>query len=185
MGDTMQRRSLSDLAVFILLVAIAIVGRHERIDWNFTPIVAATLFAGYYFRRAWIAVLVPIAALVVSDWREPSHVNGWVMATVWMSFAAVAMLGPWLRRAEGFSRQIGRGALAAFAPSAVFFLTTNLVVWLTEYPLTLANLGLVYLQAIPFYRNMVMGDLFYIGLFFGAYALAAQGVGRRATLATR
>lgn len=181
----MQRRGLSDLAVFVMIVAIAIIGRNERVDWNFTPIAAATIFAGYYFRRAWIAAIVPIAALAVSDLREPGHANMWVLLTVWGTFAATAMLGPWLRRAEGLRRQLGRGTLAALMPSALFFLTTNLAVWATEYAPTLANLGWVYLRGIPFYGKMVAGDLFYMGLFFGAYALTTLRETSRQPVAAR
>lgn len=181
----MQRRGLSELAVFVLLVAIAILGRSERVDWNFTPVAAATIFAGYYFRRAWIAAIVPIAALAVSDLREPGHANIWVLMTVWGAFAATSLLGPWLRRAEGTPRQIGRGALAALAPSALFFLTTNLAVWATEYAPTLANLGWVYLRGVPFYGKMVAGDLFYMGLLFGAYALATMSETSRQPVAAR
>jgi hypothetical protein len=181
----MQRRGISDWAVFVLLVVIAILGRHERIDWNFTPIAAATLFAGYYFRRVWIAAIIPVAALLVSDRLEPSHANSWVMLTVWGTFAATGLLGPWLRRAQGLRNQVGRGAVAALAPSAVFFLTTNFAVWATEHPPTLANLAMVYLQGIPFYRSMLAGDLFYLGLFFGAYAIAVYPATSRAAITSR
>lgn len=181
----MQRRGLSELAVFILLVVIATLGRHERFDWNFTPMAAATLFAGYYFRLAWIAAIVPVVALVVSDRLEPSHNSLWVMLTVWGTFAVTGLLGPWLRRAEGVRHQVGRGVVAALAPSALFFVTTNLAVWATQYSPTLANLAWVYAQGIPFYFRMLAGDLFYMGLFFGAYAVAMQGASQRALVAAQ
>src|SRR5690606_33821208 len=131
--STMQRRGLSELAIFVLLVAIATLGRYQRIDWNFTPVAAATLFAGYYFRNVWMAGIVPVVALVVSDRFEPSYNSVWVRLTVWGTFAVTGVLGPWLRRAEGLSHKVTRGAVAALAPSALFFLTTNLAVWATQY----------------------------------------------------
>lgn len=175
----MQRRGLTDWVVFALLVAIAIVGRTERIDWNFTPIAAATVFAGYYFGRAWIAALLPVIVLAASDWQQLSHDSAWVMAAVWLTFAFNGLLGPWLRRAKGIRSTVGRGMAAAFIPSALFYVTTDLAVWATEYSLTFENLMIVYIQALPFYGRMLAADLVYGSVLFGAYALALLWVGNR------
>ncbi len=185
MEKNMRRflRLHSEHLVFLLLVAIAVVGRVDRIDWNFTPVAAAALFAGYYFRNRLIAAMVPLAALAISDFAELSHNNRGEMLTVWGAMLLPAMLGPWLREAKEKRTKIGRGLVCAFLPSAAFFLTTNLAVWVTaisggmgaaDYTATWAGLGVCYTAAIPFYFKMLSGDLFYMVVLFGAYSVATR-----------
>jgi hypothetical protein len=39
------------------------------------------------------------------------------------------------------------------------------------YPRSFSGLMECYLLAIPFFRNTILGDLFYTGVFFGSYEL--------------
>lgn len=169
----------SDHWVFVLLVAIAVVGRMGRLDWNFTPVAAAALFAGFYFRNRWTAALVPLAALAISDLVEPLHYSRWVLLAVWASMLLPAILGPWLRSASSKKQGIARGVFSATAPATFFFLTTNFAVWAVgpapgsaiEYSRDLTGLATCYLAALPFYANMLAGDLFYMATLFGAWAV--------------
>jgi hypothetical protein len=53
--------------------------------------------------------------------------------------------------------------------SLVFFIVTNFGVWLSGwYGYTLEGLSACYIAAIPFYRNQVLGDVFFTALLFGA-----------------
>jgi len=63
--------------------------------------------------------------------------------------------------------------IAALASSVLFFLVTNLGVWVTGtlYPKSWAGLAAAYLAALPFFRNTVLGDLSYVALLFGGFAL--------------
>lgn len=164
----------SDHLVFLLLVAIAVVGRMGRPDWNFTPVAAAALFAGFYFRNRLIAALVPLSALAISDFAEPVHNNRWVQLTVWGAMLLPAVIGPWLRVAQ--QKRLGwrRTTVAALIPSATFFVVTNFAVWATgtglSYGRGAVGLAECYAAAIPFYTNMLAGDLFYTGLLFGVWA---------------
>ena len=56
----------------------------------------------------------------------------------------------------------------------VFFLSTNFSVWLFQglYEKTPAGLAACYTAALPFYRPMLAGDVFYAAVLFGAAALA-------------
>lgn len=168
----------SDHLVFVLLVLIAIAGRWDRLDWNFTPVAAASLFAGFYFRNRLVAALVPLSALAISDFAEPLHNNRWVLLTVWAAMLLPAMLGPWLRNAATKWQRSFRGLVVALLPSLMFFLSTNFVVWLTgsglQYSPGFKGLAECYLAAVPFYLNMLAGDLFYMGLMFAAWALVTQ-----------
>jgi hypothetical protein len=177
----------SDHWVFVLLVAIAVAGRMGRVDWNFTPVAAATLFAGFYFRNRLIAALVPLSALAISDLIEPQHYSRWVLLTVWGSMLLPAVLGPWLRAARAKAQTIGRGAVAVLAPSTLFFLATNFAVWAVgpaagsgvQYSADVTGLIACYAAAIPFYAKMLAGDLFYSATLFGAWAMIVQAEQRR------
>jgi hypothetical protein len=68
-----QEQNLQDLVVFFLLVAIGVAGRWGQPEWCFTPIAAASLFAGLYFSRVGVALLVPIATLGISDVLLPPY----------------------------------------------------------------------------------------------------------------
>jgi hypothetical protein len=68
---------------------------------------------------------------------------------------------------------------ASLASSTFFFLTTNFAVWAsgTWYPKTLDGLMWAYTLGLPFFRNMMIGDLFFRGVVFGAWAtVAVSGV---------
>jgi hypothetical protein len=44
----------------------------------------------------------------------------------------------------------------------------------SDYPKTLAGLYACYLAAVPFFRSMLAGDLFYLAVLFGCAAVAGQ-----------
>lgn len=182
----MQRlfRFNAHYVVFLLLVAIAVAGRVGRVDWNFTPVAAVALFAGFYFHNRLIAGLVPLAALAISDFLEPAHSSVWVALTVWAAMLLPAMIGPWLRQSRDSAAALGRGLLAALAPATFFFVATNFAVWAVGpavgtavvYSGDLAGLVQCYLAALPFYLKMVAGDLFYMSVLFGGWAWATRGI---------
>jgi hypothetical protein len=64
-----------------------------------------------------------------------------------------------------------------FAGSLQFYIITNFFVWFGShdmYPQTLSGLSACYVAALPFYGRTLLGDLFYSGVLFGAYALVSR-----------
>jgi hypothetical protein len=55
----------------------------------------------------------------------------------------------------------------------LFFLVTNFGVWVVSgfYPMTFDGLITCYTAAIPFFQMTLMGDLFFVGIIFGAFML--------------
>jgi hypothetical protein len=136
---------------------------------NFTPIGAMALFSGAYLGRRGLAFVAPLAALFLSD-LVLGFYHG--MGTVYFSVALIVMLGALaLRRASAV-----RVGFAALASSVLFFILTNLGMWLFSgfYPRTLAGLETCYIAAIPFFQNTLAGDLFYAALLFGGFAVAER-----------
>jgi hypothetical protein len=157
---------------FILLAGMILAAAATRLiphPANFTPIAALALFGGANFASKRAALLVPLAAMALSD-----LVLGFSAITpvVYGSFALIVGLGLWLRR----RKTVSRVAFAATGSALLFFLLTNFGVWSLDglYPKTLAGLGDCYIAAIPFFRNTLMSGLLYSALLFGGLALAER-----------
>jgi uncharacterized membrane protein len=132
---------------------------------NFTPIAAIALFGGTYLNKKY-AFIVPLVAMFISDIFLGFHST---MIYVYGSFLLTGVIGLWLKNHKNAKNVVG----AALFSSVLFFLITNFGVWATGwYPKTLSGLMQSYVMGIPFFRNTILGDLCYTGVFFGAYELA-------------
>lgn len=169
-----DRQGLQDLLVFLTLVAIGVAGRWGQPDWCFTPTAAVGVFAGFYFSRLWLALLVPLAVLGVSDLALPAYNSQAVMLMVHIALMLPVLLGRSLRRPSGTVVTGLKLAVCGLAPATIFFLASNWAVWQFQsgYEPTLAGLAACYAAALPFYRAMLAGDVFYVTLLFGCYAMA-------------
>lgn len=158
------------LAAVILLAAASRLSPHPP---NFTPIGAIALFGGAHFRERWLAFVVPLAAMVLSD-----VIIGWhrLVPLVYGSFVLTVVIGMWLRERKTLLPITG----AALASSVLFFVLTNFGVWAlgSMYPRTLAGLVGAYAAAIPFFRNTAAGDLFYTAVLFGGFGVLERLVPR-------
>lgn len=166
----MDRNNLRLLAIFAAIVGAAAL-RLAPHPPNFTPIGAMALFGGAYADRRWLAFIVPLGALLVSDMVIGFHA---LMPFVYGSVAVIVLLG----RVALKRRSPLRIGLTAVAGSVVFYLVTNFGVWLQlgTYPHTPAGLLACYVAAIPYFQNTLAGDLFYNGLLFGGFALLERSV---------
>jgi hypothetical protein len=161
---------------FILLGAVLRVVPHAG---NFAPIAAMGLFGGAYLSRKQ-ALIIPIAAMVISDFFI--GFDSWTSrAAVYGSFMLIALIGTWLRERKSAYSIVG----ASLASSVVFFLVTNLpfVHAASLYPYPLQGTLDSYVNALPFFRNTLLGDLFYTSVFFGAYELVKSLAAYKRTVA--
>ncbi|MBI3290537.1 hypothetical protein HYZ78_04025 [Candidatus Microgenomates bacterium] len=156
-----------------LIILIAIVLRLAPHEPNFAPITAMALFGGAYLNSRY-ALIVPLAAMFVSDIFIGFHST---MPFVYASFLLSGLIGLRLRNHKNVLNVVA----ASFGASVLFFLITNFGVWLVGglYPHTGSGLVQCFINAIPFFRNTVLGDFFYTGLFFGGYELVLKMVGRK------
>ena len=119
---------------------------------NFTPVLAMAIFMPYMTRDIYLAMLVPITAMFVSDLYLGLHsFMIWIYGTIMLCTIV--------------SRYLNLITMFILAP-VIFFTTTNFGVWLTStlYPKTLDGLILCYTMAIPFFQNTLIGTIFYIVL---------------------
>jgi hypothetical protein len=171
-----RQRTVQELLVFCLLIAIGVAGRWGQPEWCFTPTAAASIFAGFYFSRIAVAALVPIAILAISDLALPAHDS----VPVLLATYAIMTLPVYFGRLQG-GQQLRwlaavKWAMFGVVPATLFYIVTNFAVWAfqSSYPKTLAGLGECYWAAVPFYRWMLTGDIFYLSVLLGCWALASS-----------
>jgi hypothetical protein len=155
---------------FLTITGIIIAGAALRLVPhypNFTPIAAIALFGGAYFTNKKLAIIVPFAAMLLSDLVLGYHST---FLAVYISFALIVAIGFTLQK----KRTVSRIVVASISSSVLFFVITNFAFWLTGvyYPMNIAGIAECYVAAIPFFQNTLLGDLVYTGIFFGAFELA-------------
>jgi hypothetical protein len=149
----------------LLLITILVISRIIPHIPNIAPIAAMSLFAGAKLPFRY-AVIIPLGAMAVSDYFLGYHST---MLFVYGSFLVIAYIGRLMRSNKSPWKIIG----ASLISSLLFFIVTNLGVFLAGdiYPRTVAGLVECYLAALPFFRNTIIGDVVYTGVFFGGYEL--------------
>ena len=121
-----------------------------------------------------VAALVPIAILAVSDLLLPAYNSLLVMLATYAVMAVPVWFGRMLRGEHRGWRLAGRYLLCGLVPATLFFVVSNFAVWAfqSDYEKSLAGLAQCYAAAVPFYRWMLAGDLFYMAVFFACWSLA-------------
>lgn len=150
----------------ILIISLIILGISARLlphPANFAPIGALALFGSLYLPRRW-ALIVPLGAMMLSD-ALIGFYSSKIMISVYLSFILVSLIGLWVRQHKSFATVLGGTVLG----SVLFFLITNASVWAfgTMYTHDFSGLMQSYYMALPFFRNSLLGDLFYTGVLVG------------------
>lgn len=147
---------------FVSLICFLVASRVLPHPPNFTPVLAVAVFAPYFARDIYIAIALPLAAMVLTDLVLGLHSTMlWVYGAVVISVIISHML-----RTTG--RKLIRFGGLALGSSALFFVLTNFGVWLGSglYPQTMEGLVACYIAAIPFFGNTLMSTVLFSGLFY-------------------
>ena len=163
--------------VLVLIVLLAAFSRLIPHPPNFAPIGAMSLFGAAYFSRKYLAFVVPIVAMWLSDLLLNNVIYGqYFDHFVWFYNGFY-----WIYAAFIFIGLIGFGLLkkvrpvnlliASLSASVIFFLVSNFGVWAsgTMYPNTFSGLMSCYTAGLPFLKNTIIGDLAYSGALFGIF----------------
>jgi hypothetical protein len=168
---------MRDALLVLGLIGLDVLARLLPHAPNFTPVAASALFASLMLRCRPLAFAVPLAAALLpdvvfgaDDWR--------VSAAIYSSLMLPAALGLLPRRPPALHFVI---ALMA-ASSLAFYAITNFAVWMFSGMYAHDSAGLLecYIAALPFLRNTLAGDLFWISALIAAlwvwrFALGAHG----------
>ena len=148
--------------VLVSFVLVAVLMRLLPHPPNVAPITAVALFAGTFFDKKHWAVLMPLLAMVFTD-----IFLGFSMITpvVYLSFLAITAVGVVFKKMN-----VGTVLLS----SLVFFLLSNLGVWVLYYPITVEGFVTCFTLAIPFFINSLLGDVFFSTLLLFGYRFATK-----------
>ena len=147
---------------------------------NLTPFGAIALFGGCYFADKWKAFLVPVIALWLSDifLNRFYYYDNWIffssgMLWVYGTFAATVVIGQFIKKVT-----VMNVVIAGLGAATLHWLVTDFGVWIggsrditTGLPFTKDFSGFIkclYL-ALPFLRNMAIGNLVFCGVLFGSF----------------
>ncbi len=159
------------VAIMILAAAFSRLLTNYLHIWNFTPIIAMSLFSGAKIKDKRFAFIIPLSAMIITD-----AFLGFYQGILLVYFALVIIT------AFGFLLQRTKNLIyilpATLGASCIFFLVTNfaLLYPTTLYPHTTLGVIASYLAAIPFFRNAIVGDLIYSTILFGCYQLFAAKI---------
>lgn len=148
--------------VLVSFVLVAVLMRLLPHPPNVAPITAVALFAGTFFDKKHWAVLMPLLAMVFTD-----IFLGFSMITpvVYFSFLAITAVGVVFKKMN-----VGTILLS----SSVFFVLSNLGVWMLYYPITVEGFVACFTLAIPFFINSLLGDVFFSALLLFGYRFATK-----------
>lgn len=134
--------------------------------WNFSAVYALGIFSGAQLKDKRLALIMPLAAMAISDLFIG---NGFVL-TVYAGFIVIVMCGMAIRNRINVTNV----ALASIVGAVLFFLITNFAFLYSPalYPHNIEGIITSYVRGLPFLRNALISDLIFAPvLFYGFYLL--------------
>jgi len=133
---------------------------------NMTAVGAIALFTSAKFgiKKSFVVLFT---TMLVADSIKGLH------SVMWATYGAL-IIGMLIGKYISTKKQVGWIIGGTLVSSIGFFIVTNFAVWLAPnymYEKTVSGLITCYTMAIPFFRNTLVGDLMYSGIFFGGFEL--------------
>lgn len=173
-------KKLRFLSILVLIIGAAFF-RLVPHPYNFAPITALALFSGCYMPSRFLAFLIPLIAMGISDIFLGVHET---LPWVYGSFLISVLLGMNLKQSRIGQSQTGQNSAwwflgaTSLVGSMLFFLITNFGVWwvTSMYSHTWQGILACYAAALPFFHWTILGDLFYSFTLFGLLAFLERKV---------
>ncbi|MCX6139968.1 MAG: hypothetical protein NTX15_03930 [Candidatus Kapabacteria bacterium] len=168
------------------MATIALVALSRLIPhWpNFTPVMAIALMGGVLFADRLRSLIVPIAAMILSDLAlgvvfGSEYVLHGTQPWVYGSVIAISLFGHAIRSWKPAAVVLGGGTIAAIG----FFIVTNFAVWIsgTMYPHSIEGLVACYAAGLAFYRdggNFLLNGILSTWLFASAVTVGVRFASR-------
>jgi len=170
---------------FYLVLGLILIAAFSRLIPhypNFTPLCSIALFGAKYFSNRYLAYILPIFALWLSD----TIINNFVLheyfegftlfysGFFWQygSFILITLIGRLSLKNISVSKLLG----VSISSSLIFFVISNFGVWISSsfYPNTISGLISCYVTAIPFYYGTLVGSIFYSFFLFGSFEFISK-----------
>lgn len=160
---------MNKIKIFIafILITIGVVGRFVLVSYigipNLEIITVLALISGIYLGGVY-TVAVPLLTIFLSDLVIG---NTYIFIFTWTAFAMIGLLGYASRKIPSLGLvRLGRknSIYLALLSSIFFYLYTNFGWWLLSgmYEYSLSGLIRCYYMAIVFFRNNLVGNLFFV-----------------------
>jgi len=165
-----MNKRLITLSAIIGLAALSRLLPHPP---NVTPIAAMALFAGAHLRNWRIAFLLPMAAMFLSDLALGFTVYGVVLLKSQPVVYLCMMVTVGIGRLIENKRSVAQVLATTLISAVIFYIVTNFAVWAwgALYPRSGSGLIACYTAAIPFFRNSLIGDIAFVAVLFGGFAV--------------
>lgn len=167
--------SRNKLLIITAIIVFGVIARLLPHFPNFAPMGALALFAVAFYKRKYLALVIPGLAWWLSDLYLNNMIynsaDGFTLFTADQFFSLFALILIVILGKRLFKKvnapNVMIGSLSA---SLIFFVVSNLGVWMQGilYPKTVQGLVECYSMALPFYRGTLVSDLIFTGVFFGA-----------------
>ena len=144
---------------YILPIGLILILSFSRLiphPYNFTPILAAGVFSGFYFKQFFLGWFIIIFSMFIGDLFIGFHAT---MFFTYMALVVPVALGIFMKRFK-FNAIVVTSLISSIA----FFLTTNFGAWLVldMYEKNFAGLINSYVLAIPFFHNTLISTFIYL-----------------------
>jgi hypothetical protein len=162
--------------MIVVLTAVRLLTFKYQVWSNFTPVGAIAIFGGVYFNEKWKAYLIVLLTFFISDviinHSYTSHWSLWSSDTFWncVCFSIIVLIGSQIKKLT-----IVNSIVILLAPVTIHWLIMDLP-WINGaaslYPYSLLGYWEALVAAIPFERNMLLGDAAFGLVLFGGFELA-------------
>jgi hypothetical protein len=178
---SLQKINLRNSALILMILCAAatrLLNVNHLSNWsNFTPVGAIALFGGAYFSDKWKAYLVPLLTLFISDIAVDYIYFGKFILfyggflPVYISFAIMVLIGTYIKKVN-----VTNVVLGSLASVVVHWLITDIDPWLrgTMYAKSFYGYGESLIAALPYEKNMLIGNLVFGLILFGGFELAKR-----------
>ena len=151
---------------------------------NFAPIAAIALFGAMTFKSAKVALLFPMAAMLLSDiaievaYRSGMSESWGFHKGMWVIYALMAFIGALGLAFKDTNPKFTKIGALSLTSSIMFFVISNFAVWAGSGMYSRDTVGLTecYVAAIPFFYWTVLGDLCYTMTLFSAWAVVQNRI---------
>ena len=168
----MKIKSINKTIIFIIIaVVISVLLRTTfKIAPGFEIVTAFSVSAGYLFTRKYLAFLIPIAIMAISD-LIIGNTN--IYLFTWSAFLIAPLIGILIDKMKigkslDFKIDLLKGTSSSIISVIIFFLWTNLgVVFLTTmYGKDFSGIILSYLNGLPFLKTQILSAIIFTPLIF-------------------
>ncbi len=162
------KKNINNLLLPIIIIFALSLIRLIPHPWNFSPMLAAGVFSGFYFKKFYLSLFVIMFSMFVGDLFLGFHST---MFFTYISLAIAVLIGSYVKNFK-FNEIFFSG----LSSSICFFIITNFGAWLTIdiYTKNFAGLLQSYIMAIPFFHNTLISTFLYLFLFKILFDLAVK-----------